>query len=104
MALYMTQNSLMDYVNDPMSLLMSPGYIVAMIVSLALLLPNLGAYVRRFHDTGRSGLWLLTFLLAIIPLVGQLAMVVFFIIFIVWWCQDSDPQENQYGPSPKYAA
>lgn len=60
------------------------------IVSLALLLPTLGLAVRRLHDTGRSSWWLF---LSFIPLVG-------IIILIVWWCQDSQMEENQYGPVP----
>lgn len=100
--IYFSGHTMMDYLNDPMSMLLSPGYIVAFVVSLALLLPDLGVQVRRLHDTGRSGWWLLSILLGIIPIVGTIAMLVFFIILIVWWCKDSDPQPNQYGPSPKY--
>jgi uncharacterized membrane protein YhaH (DUF805 family) len=64
------------------------------IVTLALLLPGLAVSVRRMHDTGRSGWWLL---LGLIPLVGA-------IILIVVACQDSRPQANRWGPSPKYQA
>lgn len=62
------------------------------IVCLPLILPSLGAGARRLHDIGKSGWWLL---IGLIPIVGA-------IILIVWGCQDSDPQENEYGPSPKY--
>ena len=31
-----------------------------------------------------------------------LAMLVLGIITLVFLCTDSDPEENQYGPSPKY--
>jgi uncharacterized membrane protein YhaH (DUF805 family) len=64
--------------------------LVGGIVSLALLLPGLGVGVRRLHDTGRSGWWIL---LGLIPLVGA-------IILIVFYAQDSQP-DNQYGPNPK---
>lgn len=60
------------------------------IVGLALLLPSLGLCVRRLHDIGKSGWW---WLLALIPIVGA-------IILIVWFCKDSQPTENQYGPIP----
>ena len=84
-----------DLINDPMSLYTSPGMIVMSIIGLALLLPSLGVSVRRLHDTGRSGLWLL---LMLIPCVN----LVFAILLIVWMCQDSQPMTNEYGPSPKY--
>lgn len=59
--------------------------------SLAVLLPTLAVSVRRLHDTGRSGWWLL---IGLIPLIGG-------IILLVFSCMDSDPNENQYGPNPK---
>jgi uncharacterized membrane protein YhaH (DUF805 family) len=65
--------------------------ILGMLVNLALLLPSLAVSVRRLHDIGKSG-WFL--LLALIPLVGA-------IILIVWACQDSQAGANQYGANPK---
>jgi|SRR5450432_3958949 uncharacterized membrane protein YhaH (DUF805 family) len=61
------------------------------IFSLAVLLPGLGVGVRRLHDTGRSGWWLL---IALIPLIGEIVLIVFMV-------QDSAPGTNAYGPSPK---
>jgi uncharacterized membrane protein YhaH (DUF805 family) len=60
------------------------------IFTLATIFPSLAVSVRRLHDIGRSG-WFL--LLAIIPLIGL-------IILIYWACQPSDPQPNKYGPAP----
>ena len=48
--------------------------------------------VRRLHDTGRTGWWLLLILTGI----GS-------IVILVFVCLDSDPQTNEYGPSPKYS-
>ncbi|NOU63709.1 DUF805 domain-containing protein [Paenibacillus sp. LMG 31461] len=59
--------------------------------SLFILLPSLAVAFRRLHDTGKSGWWIL---LGIIPLIG-------FIILLVFFCQDSDVNDNQYGPNPK---
>jgi uncharacterized membrane protein YhaH (DUF805 family) len=59
--------------------------------SLAVMLPSLGVSIRRLHDTGRSG-W--KWLLGLIPFVGPVLLLVFF-------CQDSQPQANEYGPNPK---
>lgn len=57
---------------------------------LALLLPGLAVSVRRLHDTGRSGWWLL---ISFVPLVGGIAILIFTLT-------DSKP-DNQYGPNPK---
>jgi uncharacterized membrane protein YhaH (DUF805 family) len=64
--------------------------ILSTIYFLAVLLPSLGVFVRRLHDTGRSGWW---FFIAIIPLIGAIILIVFLV-------QDSHP-DNQYGPNPK---
>lgn len=61
------------------------------IYSLAVILPSLGVTVRRLHDTGRSGWWIL---IALIPLIGAIVLLVFMV-------SDSQPGNNQYGPSPK---
>ena len=58
---------------------------------LAVLIPAIAVSVRRLHDTGRSGWWLL---LALIPLIG-------IIILIVFYVQDSQPGDNAWGPNPK---
>lgn len=63
------------------------------IFSLAMLIPSIAVGVRRLHDTGRSGWWLL---LSFIPLVGALVLIFFMV-------QDSESQTNAYGPSPKAA-
>ena len=78
--------------NSLVSLLSAtPLALLVGLYSLAVLVPSLAAAVRRLHDTGRSGLWLL---LMLIPLVGE-------IIVIIWMCEDSKPGPNQYGPDPK---
>jgi uncharacterized membrane protein YhaH (DUF805 family) len=59
--------------------------------SLACLVPSLSCGVRRLHDIGKSGWWLL---ISLIPLVGG-------IIVIVFLATDSESGPNQYGPNPK---
>ncbi|MEU6092645.1 DUF805 domain-containing protein [Streptomyces sp. NPDC047085] len=61
------------------------------IVVVGLLLPHWGVSVRRLHDTGRSGWWIL---LGIIPLVG-------FIVLLVFYASEGEPGANKYGPNPK---
>lgn len=58
---------------------------------LAILVPSLAVGVRRLHDTGRSGWWLL---ISLVPVVGGLVLFVFTVL-------DGDPGPNAYGPSPK---
>lgn len=58
---------------------------------LAMILPALGVAVRRMHDTGRSGWWVLV---SLIPFVGWL-------IFIWFATRDGEPGPNDYGPDPK---
>ncbi|MDE6692315.1 MAG: DUF805 domain-containing protein [Muribaculaceae bacterium] len=64
--------------------------IVSGVAGLALLLPGLGLAVRRLHDIGKSGWWLL---ICLIPLIGA-------IILLIWDCKESHMQPNEYGPVP----
>ena len=61
--------------------------LVLWVVLLGLVVPTIAAGIRRMHDTGRSGWWVL------LP-IGNL----------VFWAGDSQPGDNQYGPSPKAIA
>lgn len=60
------------------------------IVYLGILLPALGLSVRRMHDIGRSGWWLL---INFIPLVGG-------IIYLVFTVKESEPVPNKWGDVP----
>ncbi len=51
---------------------------------LAVLLPSLGVAIRRMHDVGKSGWFIL------IP---------FYNLYLA--CLDSEPGTNEYGPNPK---
>lgn len=64
------------------------------IYSLVLLLPGIGVFIRRMHDTGRSGWW---WLIAFVPIIGAIMM-------IIWLVKDSDEGTNKYGPSPKVSS
>ena len=61
--------------------------------SLAILLPSIAVGVRRLHDTGRTGWWLL---IGFIPLIGLIVLIYFYI-------QESETGPNQYGANPKLA-
>ncbi|MHA2428105.1 MAG: DUF805 domain-containing protein [Candidatus Hermodarchaeia archaeon] len=61
--------------------------------SLIILFPTLAVTVRRLHDIGRSGWWLL---LGLVPLIGPIVLFIFMLT-------DSEPGENQYGLNPNVA-
>ncbi|WNV76823.1 DUF805 domain-containing protein [Geodermatophilus sp. DSM 44513] len=65
--------------------------VFGLVVALALFLPSLAVSVRRLHDIGRTGWWVL---LGLVPLVGT-------IVLIVFACLDSEPGPNRFGPAPK---
>jgi len=62
---------------------------VTSIVGLVLILPGLGLWWRRLHDTGHSGLWFLLVFTGI----G-------IILLIFWACIDSQQHPNEYGAVP----
>ena len=64
--------------------------ILSFIVSVGLFLPGLSVAIRRLHDTNRTGWWVL---IGLIPIIG-------FIVLLIFYLQDSDAGENQYGPHP----
>jgi uncharacterized membrane protein YhaH (DUF805 family) len=77
------------------AILRSPSLITVVtllfvLYAAAIVIPSLALSVRRLHDTGRSGWWLL---ISFVPF-GGLLLLLFYII-------DSQPGDNQYGPNPK---
>ncbi|WP_270181326.1 DUF805 domain-containing protein [Alkalihalobacillus sp. CinArs1] len=68
------------------------GVALTSIYTLAVFLPSLAVTVRRLHDTGKSGWWVL---ISLIPIIGSIILIVFLVL-------DSE-DENKYGSSPKLA-
>jgi uncharacterized membrane protein YhaH (DUF805 family) len=87
-------NLIITIVLDVIGTVIKLGNILGALYGLAVLIPSLAVGVRRLHDTGRSGWWLL---IALIPLVGA-------IILIVFLATEGEPGENAYGPNPKLAS
>ncbi|MEI8000868.1 MAG: DUF805 domain-containing protein [Actinomycetes bacterium] len=58
--------------------------------AIGIIIPNLAVAIRRLHDTGKSG-WFI--LLGIIPCVGS-------IILLVFYATAGQPTDNQWGPPP----
>ena len=70
-----------------------PYGFVYIVYGLFMLMPNLAVAVRRLHDTGKSGWYIL---LSFIPIIGM--------ILIVFLLMDSQPETNKWGPNPKLQA
>ncbi|MBC8256409.1 MAG: DUF805 domain-containing protein [Candidatus Marinimicrobia bacterium] len=62
-----------------------------MVYSIAVMIPGLAVGIRRLHDIGKSG-WMV--LIILIPLIGPIWL-------IILAATDSNPGENNYGPTPK---
>ncbi|MEJ6392792.1 DUF805 domain-containing protein [Gymnodinialimonas sp. 2305UL16-5] len=93
--------------------------IIGLLITLGLLIPGIAVTVRRLHDTGRTGWWLLAPLgIAIVgalitwPIIasGQepsillgiigLAYLGVSIMLLVWFCQRGTVGPNAWGPDP----
>ncbi|MFK7735923.1 MAG: DUF805 domain-containing protein [Pirellulaceae bacterium] len=61
-----------------------------LLYTLAVIIPGVAVTIRRLHDTGRSGWWIL---IGLVPLVG--------LLLLYFMCVDSDPGANEYGENPK---
>lgn len=66
-------------------------YDLCYIYMMVTMLPYIGVTIRRLHDTGRSGIWLI---FGFIPIIG-------FFIVLALCIKDSDQGTNQYGQNPK---
>ena len=64
---------------------------LSLLFDLGLFLPSLAVGVRRLHDIGRSGWWLL---IGLVPIVGWLVLLYFLVT-------EGDRGPNAYGPDPK---
>ncbi|WP_311568508.1 DUF805 domain-containing protein [Photobacterium arenosum] len=61
------------------------------VYSLAVLIPSVAVGVRRLHDIGKSGWWML---LSLIPILG-------FVILLFFFARAGQPGPNEYGNNPK---
>ncbi len=59
--------------------------------AIGVMIPGMAVSVRRLHDTGRCGWWLL---ITLIPVIGAL-------VFLYFMVLDSNAGSNEYGQSPK---
>jgi uncharacterized membrane protein YhaH (DUF805 family) len=63
--------------------------LLAPLIALALLLPNIAVAVRRLQDLDRSGWWLLIYFTGI----GA-------IVLLVWFCMKGTTGSNRFGADP----
>ena len=64
--------------------------LLSSVVSLGLFIPGLAVAVRRMHDIGRTGWWVL---INFIPLLGNA-------VFIYFAVQPSEAHYNRFGENP----
>ena len=67
------------------------SFFLYILYALFIFIPSLAVCVRRLHDIGKSGWWLL---IDVIPVIGP-------IILLVWYCTEGQRCENEWGPDPK---
>lgn len=84
--IFVLMNSLMLSVLGILTAAMGIPWLAALCSILAAI-PVASVSIRRLHDTGRPGWWML---LMLAPVVGQLVLLVFFLC-------NSEPHANQYG-------
>ena len=90
-------NALLNLVLFGLTFVVPEVAYLSMLVGLVLLIPGLAVVVRRFHDIGKSGWNYAWVLLAVIPIAGLVVA----ILFLIWFCRDSQPGENKWGANPK---
>lgn len=84
-------NTLFAFLLGILSMLLFSSSWPAELLALGTVLPGLAVSVRRLHDIGKSGWWLL---FGIVPLLGPVTLFIFHI-------REGDGDENAYGPDPK---
>jgi uncharacterized membrane protein YhaH (DUF805 family) len=65
--------------------------IIYLLYGLVMLIPGIAVAVRRLHDVGKSG-WFI--LISLIPIIGGIWLLVLLVT-------DSESGDNEYGPNPK---
>ena len=88
---YVLFYSIIAFVFIFIDILLDLGLVLPKIVSLIFALPSLAVSVRRLHDVGKPWYYILA---GFIPLLGA-----FYLLFL--FIEDSEPEENAYGPNPK---
>jgi uncharacterized membrane protein YhaH (DUF805 family) len=72
-----------------LDMIIGTTFVLSGIAGLALFIPNLAILVRRFHDSGHSGWWVLILL---VPVVG-------FVVWLIFALTETKPA-NEWGEGP----
>ena len=62
------------------------GGLLGIVYMLGVFIPGLAVAIRRLHDTGRSGWWIL---IGFVPIIGVIVLIVFLV-------SGTEPGANQY--------
>lgn len=66
------------------------------VLMLVMVVPLISLFVRRLHDTGRSGWIAIIMLLQLIPVIGWPFTIVIWVFAVI----PGSPDDNPYGPPP----
>ena len=81
-----------QYVDFKFGLTYGEGFseqgISSLIINLATILPSIAVGVRRLHDIGKSGWWIL------------LPLTIIGIFVIIYWAAQVSEDDNEYGKNP----
>ena len=85
-------SSISTYVDFKYGLTFGEGFseqgISGIIINLATILPSIAVGVRRLHDIGKSGWWIL------------LPLTIIGIFVIIYWAVQVSEDDNEYGKNP----
>lgn len=81
----------LDMILESSFIILESSFIITVIYFLALIVPMIAVLVRRLHDIGKKGTWLLIYL---IPLIGGIWL-------LALTLTKGQVGENIYGPDPK---
>lgn len=100
-----------DFINSDFS---GNSGIVSLVYNLFVFLPSLAVMVRRFHDVGKSGWYVLVFFGAvfgtsffsvIMHVSTSIPMILILLASVIWsliiLATDSQPGKNKWGSNPK---
>jgi uncharacterized membrane protein YhaH (DUF805 family) len=73
------------------SVMVTIGFLLAIVLQVVLIWMGLAISIKRWHDRGKSGWWVL---ITLIPLIGPIWALV------ETGFLEGDPGDNQYGPNP----
>ena len=88
---YTILSIVLSYVDAIAGLMIVEGVgMLSSLLALGLLLPSIGVTIRRLHDSGKSGWWLLFMM---IPIIGWIVGLIFMVL-------GSSEGDNKYGANP----